>query len=34
MVAFDGMHIPLAMLPLLPRLLPAVCAALEPLEHN
>lgn len=32
MVAFDGMHVPLALLPVLPRILPAACAALEPLD--
>lgn len=32
MVAFDGMHLPLALLPELPRLLPLVYAALESVD--
>ena len=32
LIAFDGMRVPLAHLPALPRLMPAVMAALEPLE--
>jgi hypothetical protein len=32
MIAFDGMRVPLAQLQLLPRLLPAVVAALEHVE--
>lgn len=34
MIAFDGMRVPLAQLPHLPRLLPAVCAALEHVENG
>ncbi len=32
MIAFDGMHVPLAQLPHLPALLPAVFAALEAVD--
>lgn len=33
MIAFDGMHVPLALLPQLPALLPAVVAALDAVEE-